>query len=94
MDGENDLPRSHGAANGTFLLTTINAEHGAKAKLGSPYSHTAGGSSEKSSLESMTRGQNGIGLRRIQVDTEVNVVQSHSPLDYDFENRRERKDMV
>ena len=94
LDGENDLPRNYGATKETFLLTTINAEHGAKAKLGSPSGHTEGGSTGKSSLESNTGCQNGVGLRSIQVDTEVNVVQSHSPLDFSFENRRERKDMV
>ncbi|KAG9202472.1 hypothetical protein G6514_004208 [Epicoccum nigrum] len=94
MDGENDLPRNHGATKETFLLTTTNAEHGAKARLGSPIGHTEGGSTGKSSLESLTRGHNGVGLRRIQVETEVNVVQSHSPLDLGFENRQERKDMV
>jgi hypothetical protein len=87
MDGENDLPRNHGAAKETFLLTTINAEHGAKAKLGSPNGHTEGGSTVISSLESLTRGHDGVGPRRIQVDTEVNV-------DFGFENRQERKDMV
>lgn len=96
IDGESDLPRNHGPKQ-TFLLTTINAEHDLRAKLGPPNTNASGAegaSTGKDSLESLTRGYNGAGLGKIHVDTEVNVVQSHSPLDTSFENRRERKEMI
>lgn len=48
-----------------------------------------------SSTESLRRGHSGR-LGGIKVNTEVNVVESHSPLDFGFEesDRHEKKDMV
>lgn len=80
------------------MLTTINAERDLKSGRKSP---SASGEeregSGKSSTESLHRGHTNIGgLGGIKVDTEVNVVESHSPLDFGFDDghRKEKKDMV
>ena len=96
-DGERDrdLPRAYGQKE-SFLLTTINADRDFRANPGSSVSGEEGQSTGKSSVESLTRGGTSGGLGGIKVDTEVNVVESHSPLDFEFDdaNQRERKDMV
>lgn len=94
-DGDRDLPRAYGKE--SYMLTTINADRDFKTKSGAPStSGEEGESTGKSSTESLHRGHTSGGLGGIKVDTEVNVVESHSPLDFGFEDvvRRERKDMV
>ncbi|KAH6638847.1 hypothetical protein C7974DRAFT_304331 [Boeremia exigua] len=83
VDGE-----AAGCSKGAFMLTTINAERCRKGEVVSAQVDEE--RSGKSSTESLARGLGGI-----KVDTEVNVVESNSPLDFDFgEDKREKKDMV
>lgn len=75
-------------------MTTINAERNFKAGNGSASREDAD-SAGKNSAESLTRGNMSGGLGGIKVDTEVEIVESHSPLDFGFEDdRKERKDMI
>jgi hypothetical protein len=80
------------------MLTTINADRDYKRRSPTPSATGEDGEgSGKSSTESLRRGHtNAGGLGGIKVDTEVNVVESHSPLEFGFDDahRRERKDMV
>ncbi|XPT00395.1 hypothetical protein M3J09_009548 [Ascochyta lentis] len=94
---ETDGPRAYGKAGESYMLTTINAERDFKAKSGT--SRASGEEREstgKSSTDSLHRGHTIEGLGGIKVDTVVNVVESHSPLDFEFDdaNPRERKDIV
>ncbi|KAF9694287.1 hypothetical protein EKO04_008005 [Ascochyta lentis] len=94
---ETDGPRAYGKAGESYMLTTINAERVFKAKSGT--SRASGEEREstgKSSTDSLHRGHTIEGLGGIKVDTVVNVVESHSPLDFEFDdaNPRERKDIV
>lgn len=77
------------------MLTTINAERECRRKSAAP-SAEEGESSGKSSRESLARGHAGAGLGGIKVDTEVNVVESQSPLDFGFQDadKCERRDLV
>lgn len=91
---------AYGKAGESYMLTTINAERDGKTGRQSPSaSGEASERSGKSSTESLRRGQSNTGgLGGIKVDTEVNVVESHSPLEFGFDgidaHRREKKDMV
>lgn len=78
-----------------FMLTTINAERDLRRTSAAP-SAEEGASVGKGSLETLARGVTSPGLGGIKVDTEVNVVESHSPLDFGFENpdQRERRDLI
>lgn len=91
---ERAVPRGYGAKE-SYLLTTINADRDGKTKRGS-VGPEEGESTGKNSVESLTRGTASRGLGGIKVDTEVNVVESHSPVGFSFEeeDRRERKDMI
>lgn len=91
---ERAVPRGYGAKE-SYLLTTINADRDGKTKRGSVGAEE-GESTGKNSVESLTRGTASRGLGGIKVDTEVNVVESHSPVGFSFEeeDRRERKDMI
>lgn len=97
-DGKVDAPRQYGKQGESYMLTTINAERDCKRKRPTPSaSGEEGEGSGKSSTDSLRRGHtNTGGLGGIKVDTEVNVVESHSPLEFGFDDahRRERKDMV
>lgn len=94
-DGERDLSSSYGQKE-SYLLTTINADRDIKAKSRSSVNGEEGERTGKSSVESLTRGGMSGRLGGIKVDTEVNIVESHSPLDFGFDdaNKREKKDMV
>lgn len=90
-------PKQYGKQGESYLLTTINADRDYKRKSPTPSaSGEEGEGSGKSSTESLRRGHANGGLGGIKVDTEVNVVESHSPLEFGFDDahRRERKDMV
>lgn len=95
-DGERDVLRHHGEKE-SYMLTTIKADRDYKMKSGT--SSASGKESPitgKSSTESLHREHTSGGLGGIQVDTEVNVVESHSPVELCFDdgNRREGKGMI
>ncbi|KAJ4339180.1 hypothetical protein N0V87_003354 [Didymella glomerata] len=93
-----DAPKQYGKQGESYMLTTINADRDYKRRSPTPSATGEDGEgSGKSSTESLRRGHtNAGGLGGIKVDTEVNVVESHSPLEFGFDDahRRERKDMV
>jgi hypothetical protein len=96
-DGDIDGLRAYEKMGEGYMLTTINAERDIRTRSRTPsVGREEGESAEKKSTESLHQGRTSGGLGGIKVDTEVNVVESRSSLDSDFQvvNWRERKDMV